>query len=234
MLGDGTTTDSNVPVPVSGLDSGVTAITAGANHSCAIHDDAAKCWGINQLAQLGDGTTEDRYSPVLVKFPDTTPPSTTTTVPLSVTEIPAPDGSTTDPVAVQPGGKFKVRGKCRNTETVTFTFQRQERTATCDGLATTERIRPSASGYTGTAEVEFTAPATPGTYEIVVELGTSLERYVLDVTVTGATDTAPTTTAALGTNLPATGRSNQASSIAITLLGLGILATWLGRRTAAR
>jgi alpha-tubulin suppressor-like RCC1 family protein len=64
-LGDGTMTESHAPVAVLGLSSGIVAITAGYDHSCALtKGGAVKCWGFNRSGALGDGTTTDRHAPV--------------------------------------------------------------------------------------------------------------------------------------------------------------------------
>jgi len=64
QLGDGTKANRTVPAPVSGLTSGVTAIAAGGQHTCALtRRGAVRCWGRNLAGQLGDGTTKTRTRP---------------------------------------------------------------------------------------------------------------------------------------------------------------------------
>ncbi len=59
QLGDGTTTNSLVPVSVSSL-SGAVGVSGGVEHSCAATSGGAVwCWGGNDKGQLGDGTTID-------------------------------------------------------------------------------------------------------------------------------------------------------------------------------
>ncbi len=65
QLGNGSTTNSSRPVAVSGLLSGVIAISSGSRHTCAeTIGGAAQCWGFNLNGQLASGNTTTSATPV--------------------------------------------------------------------------------------------------------------------------------------------------------------------------
>jgi alpha-tubulin suppressor-like RCC1 family protein len=64
-LGDGAQISRYQPAAVSGLDSGVQAISAGQDHACALSiSGGVQCWGGNVNGQLGDGTKQWALEPV--------------------------------------------------------------------------------------------------------------------------------------------------------------------------
>jgi alpha-tubulin suppressor-like RCC1 family protein len=66
QLGNGTTTNSAVPVKIGGLPN-VTAIAAGYDHTAVLASDGTVwTWGNNNHGQLGDGTTTNSATPVTV------------------------------------------------------------------------------------------------------------------------------------------------------------------------
>lgn len=67
QLGDGTVLDRATAVPVRGLSSNVTSISAGLGFSCAVVNGAAFCWGVNASGQLGNGSTASSNVPVAVQ-----------------------------------------------------------------------------------------------------------------------------------------------------------------------
>jgi alpha-tubulin suppressor-like RCC1 family protein len=65
QLGDGTTLERSTPLDVVGLSSGVTAITTGDNHTCALiaPTGRVKCFGWDGHGQLGTGAITKRPTP---------------------------------------------------------------------------------------------------------------------------------------------------------------------------
>ena len=66
QLGNNTTTDSLVPVSVTGIAT-ATAVAASQSHACVtLTNGGARCWGRNNYGQLGNNTTTDSLVPVSV------------------------------------------------------------------------------------------------------------------------------------------------------------------------
>jgi hypothetical protein len=65
-LGNSTTSNSSVPVQVTGLTSGATAVSVGGHTACAIVSGGVKCWGNNSSGQLGTNGTMGSSAPVQV------------------------------------------------------------------------------------------------------------------------------------------------------------------------
>ena len=70
QLGNGSNVDSSLPVAVAtnGVLAGktVTSISTRYNHTCAVADARAYCWGYNYYGQLGIGLTTNSSTPVAV------------------------------------------------------------------------------------------------------------------------------------------------------------------------
>jgi len=58
--------NSSVPVQVSGITGGATAIAANGYHSCAVVNGLVQCWGDNTYGELGNGSTTASPVPVPV------------------------------------------------------------------------------------------------------------------------------------------------------------------------
>ncbi|MGO8999654.1 MAG: RCC1 repeat-containing protein [Polyangiaceae bacterium] len=66
-LGNGSTTNSLVPVQVTGLTSGATSVSVGEYSSCAVTaGGGVMCWGYNADGELGNGTMTNSLVPVQV------------------------------------------------------------------------------------------------------------------------------------------------------------------------
>ncbi|MFH1434401.1 MAG: hypothetical protein ABIJ56_01670 [Pseudomonadota bacterium] len=65
QIGDGTTSSKTLPVAVTGLPGGLLAVSPGFYHTCGLLESGGvMCWGGNGDGELGDGTTENRSTPV--------------------------------------------------------------------------------------------------------------------------------------------------------------------------
>ena len=139
-LGDGTTIDRIAPTAVSGMSSGVLAITAGEWHTCALTlGGTVKCWGYGAYGGLGDGTTDNHDAPVTVSLFSAVAPAVSGVAP-----------------ATGPGhGGTEV--------TVTGTGFASGASVTCGGVAATNVVVVNATTLTA-----ITPAHGPGTVDVVV------------------------------------------------------------------
>ncbi len=66
QLGDGTNTDSTIPVAVAGISTATAIGTSRASTCALLANQTIACWGNNDFGQLGDGTTTPSLTPVAV------------------------------------------------------------------------------------------------------------------------------------------------------------------------
>ncbi|MBO9664231.1 hypothetical protein [Dokdonella sp.] len=67
QVGGGVYGSVSYPMGVTGMESGTATLASGRGHSCAVTESgAAKCWGLNNVGQLGDGTNTTRPEPMPV------------------------------------------------------------------------------------------------------------------------------------------------------------------------
>jgi alpha-tubulin suppressor-like RCC1 family protein len=67
QLGNGATSKTATTTWQTAVGSGAVGVACGASHTCALMSNGqTQCWGYNAYGQLGDGTTTNRSSPVLV------------------------------------------------------------------------------------------------------------------------------------------------------------------------
>jgi alpha-tubulin suppressor-like RCC1 family protein len=73
QLGNGSSANNNNPVQVGGLSGSVVAIAAQGNSSYALTSDGRLyAWGAGERGQVGDGSTANRFTPVLLSNTDGT------------------------------------------------------------------------------------------------------------------------------------------------------------------
>lgn len=65
QIGNGTLINATVPASPDGLGSGVSQVSVGDSHSCALTTSGGvKCWGYNARGAVGDGSNSSRSRPV--------------------------------------------------------------------------------------------------------------------------------------------------------------------------
>ena len=178
QLGIGTTSPSLIPVKVKNVGgkgdlSGISMIASGLSISLALHNNGELlAWGINFYGQLGDGTTTDRLTPVVVQF------ATLSSSSAAASSAPANDllvVSQTGPASVAADGTATYTVTVRNEGSVTatnmvvtaappFQFTRENTTTSTCAMDTAKNVvRCSAvdlgAGQAKTYKFAYTVPA---------------------------------------------------------------------------
>jgi alpha-tubulin suppressor-like RCC1 family protein len=109
QVGDGDSTQRNLPTAVMPRVAGAQDISSQGDHSCAwMAECSVKCWGSNLLGQIGDGTTVNAPSPVDISIcsvePTPTPTHTPTPTPTNTT--PPESSPVVSPTAIPAPGEF--------------------------------------------------------------------------------------------------------------------------------
>ena len=102
QLGTGNSSTSSrvIPGAVIGLDSTVVDIAAGASHSCALMASGqVRCWGANNIGQLGLGDINSRHTATEVSTLNVVPTTTTSTTTTTTID---PHTTTTNPSSTAP------------------------------------------------------------------------------------------------------------------------------------
>jgi alpha-tubulin suppressor-like RCC1 family protein len=153
------------PTPIDVGLSGVAAIAAGGAHTCALTaDGAAKCWGLNQYAQLGNGTSTTN---------GTTDPNPT---PLNVTDF--------------GDGTAQLHGSATYT-TLALTAGSHSITAAYSGDgnhdgSTSSALTQSVAKAGQTVSFDSTAPATPRVGTTYAPAATATSSLAVSLGVSGA------------------------------------------------
>jgi alpha-tubulin suppressor-like RCC1 family protein len=195
-VGDATVTQRNAPVQIAGAPSGISEIARGfGDHTVAVTADGQVwAWGRNGNAQVGDGTVQQRNSPVqiaaagyawLVGTPTMSPVTGTYTSNQNITLTSSTAGATiryttdgSDPSA----SSTEYSAPVSITQTTTLKARAWKAGSPVSGLAaetyTLQAVAPGASPGSGT----YTAPTT-------VTLSTSTSGASIRYTTDGSTPT---------------------------------------------
>ena len=172
-----------MPVQVTGLISGVTAVAAGGAHSCAVVNGRAQCWGYNGDGRLGNNNTAVSCVPVATTSAPDAPAIGPATAGIGSATVsytpPAFNGgatitsftATSNPGGIQasaPGGSIVVNGLTNGTA-YTFTVTATNVAGVGPPSAASNSVTPAAPSLTliGVRSRKVHGPA--GTYDLPLD-----------------------------------------------------------------